>query len=61
MINISFCKLDRSFETPHMLHQIILQLVMSIGVSNLLLLGEKSSKCGRHMVISIYKMTHPFI
>jgi hypothetical protein len=44
-----------------MLHRIILQLVMSVGVSDFLTPGEKSSKCGRHIVINMCKRTHPFI
>jgi hypothetical protein len=46
---------------PQTLHQIILQLVMGICVSNFLTAGEKSSEGWRHIVINIYKIIHPFM
>jgi hypothetical protein len=42
--NTMATKLDSSFQVPQMLDQIILQLLMSVGVSKFLTLGQESGK-----------------
>jgi hypothetical protein len=50
-------KLSGSFEPPQMLHHIILQLTMSIYVSNFLPPSKKRSKHMWHLVVNICKGT----